>query len=44
MALLSDLMRNNELEEQQAHAFLSTIALIPHPTPQIIDSINVGSS
>lgn len=44
VALLADLMRSRELEEQQAQAFLSTIALIPHPTPQIIDSINVGSS
>ncbi|XP_029309262.1 uncharacterized protein LOC115022426 [Cottoperca gobio] len=33
-------MRKKELEEEQAHAFLTTIALIPHPSPQIIDSIN----
>ncbi|XP_070774929.1 uncharacterized protein [Enoplosus armatus] len=39
--LLTDLMRNKEVEEEQAHAFLTTIALIPHPSPQIIDSINV---
>ncbi|XP_059200428.1 apolipophorins [Centropristis striata] len=39
--LLTELMRNKELEEEQAHAFLTTIALIPHPSPQIIDSINV---
>ncbi|XP_036941120.1 uncharacterized protein LOC119011822 isoform X1 [Acanthopagrus latus] len=38
--LLTDLMKSRELEEEQAHAFLSTIALIPHPSPQIIDSIN----
>ncbi|XP_039672137.1 uncharacterized protein LOC120568593 [Perca fluviatilis] len=38
--LLTDLMRNKELEEEQAYAFLTTIALIPHPSPQIIDSIN----
>ncbi|XP_063741934.1 apolipophorins [Eleginops maclovinus] len=38
--LLTDLMRNKELEEEQAHAFLTTIALIPHPSPQIINSIN----
>lgn len=44
IVLLSDLMRNKELEEEQAHAFLTTIALIPHPSPQIIDSINVGTS
>ncbi|KAG7227140.1 hypothetical protein INR49_013938 [Caranx melampygus] len=29
-----------ELEEEQAHSFLTTIALIPHPSPQIISSIN----
>ncbi|XP_037642433.1 uncharacterized protein LOC119498040 [Sebastes umbrosus] len=40
IVLLTDLMRNKELEEEQAHAFLTTIALIPHPSPQIIDSIN----
>uniref|UniRef100_UPI0037E98E19 uncharacterized protein n=1 Tax=Semicossyphus pulcher TaxID=241346 RepID=UPI0037E98E19 len=39
--LLTDLMRNKELEEEPAHAFLTTIALIPHPSPQIISSINV---
>ncbi|XP_034743303.1 apolipophorins-like [Etheostoma cragini] len=38
--LLTDLVRNKELEEEQANAFLTTIALIPHPSPQIIDSIN----
>lgn len=42
--LLTDLMKSRELEEEQAHAFLSTIALIPHPSPQIVDSINVGTS
>uniref|UniRef100_A0A7N6A2B4 Vitellogenin domain-containing protein n=1 Tax=Anabas testudineus TaxID=64144 RepID=A0A7N6A2B4_ANATE len=36
-----DLMKNKELEEEQAQSFLTTIALIPHPSPQIIDSINV---
>nr|XP_033505718.1 uncharacterized protein LOC117271565 [Epinephelus lanceolatus] len=40
IVLLTDLMRNRELEEEQANAFLTTIALIPHPSPQIIDSIN----
>lgn len=44
IALLSDLMRNKELEVEQAHAFLTTIALIPHPSPQTIGSINVGTS
>lgn len=44
IALLSDLMRNKELEVEQAQAFLTTIALIPHPSPQTIDSINVGTS
>ncbi|XP_040911109.1 uncharacterized protein LOC121193056 [Toxotes jaculatrix] len=38
--LLLDLMRNKELEEEQTHSFLTTIALIPHPSPQIIGSIN----
>ncbi|XP_045907286.1 uncharacterized protein LOC123972095 isoform X3 [Micropterus dolomieu] len=41
IVLLTDLMRNKEVEEEQAHAFLTTIALIPYPSPQIIDSINV---
>ncbi|XP_051279537.1 uncharacterized protein LOC127375918 isoform X2 [Dicentrarchus labrax] len=39
--LLTDLMRTKELEKEQAHAFLTTIALIPQPSPQIINSINV---
>ncbi|XP_044075986.1 uncharacterized protein LOC122887130 [Siniperca chuatsi] len=39
--LLTDLMRNKEVEDEQAHAFLTTIALIPHPSPQIINYINV---
>ncbi|KAK2822136.1 hypothetical protein Q5P01_022201 [Channa striata] len=38
--LLMDLMRNKELEEEQTQSLLTTIALIPHPSPQIIDSIN----
>ncbi|XP_070830189.1 uncharacterized protein [Chaetodon trifascialis] len=37
---LTDLVRNSKLEEEQAHAFLTTLALIPHPSPQIIKSIN----
>ncbi|XP_033993534.1 apolipophorins-like [Trematomus bernacchii] len=40
IVLLTDLMRNKELEEEQAYAFLTTMALIPHPSPQIIESIN----
>lgn len=44
IVLLTDLMRTKELEEDQAHSFLTTIALIPHPSPQIIGSINVGTS
>ncbi|XP_068593999.1 uncharacterized protein [Cebidichthys violaceus] len=40
IVLLTDLMRNKELEEEQTHAFLTAIALIPHPSPQIIDSVN----
>ncbi|KAM7401003.1 hypothetical protein PAMA_005280 [Pampus argenteus] len=40
IVLLTDLMKNKELEEDQAHSFLTTISLIPHPSPQIIDSIN----
>ncbi|XP_047445376.1 uncharacterized protein LOC125010660 [Mugil cephalus] len=40
ITLLTDLMRNKELEEEQAHSFLTTMALIPHPSPQIIGSIN----
>ena len=44
IVLLTDLMRNKELEEEQAYAFLTTMALIPHPSPQIIESINVGTS
>ncbi|CAB1444060.1 unnamed protein product [Pleuronectes platessa] len=40
IVLLTDLMRNTELETEQAHSLLTTIALIPHPSPQIIDSIN----
>lgn len=42
IVLLMDLMKDKELVEEQAHSFLTTIALIPHPSPQIINSINVG--
>ncbi|XP_035489892.2 uncharacterized protein LOC118310747 isoform X2 [Scophthalmus maximus] len=40
IGLLTDLMRNKELEDEQAHSLLTTIALIPHPSPRIIDSVN----
>ncbi|XP_028987619.2 uncharacterized protein LOC114844422 isoform X3 [Betta splendens] len=40
LVLLTDLIRNKEVEEEQARSFLTTIALAPHPSPQIIDSIN----
>ncbi|XP_026169161.1 uncharacterized protein LOC113134139 [Mastacembelus armatus] len=40
IVLLMDLMKAKELEEEQVHSFLTTIALTPHPSPQIIDSIN----
>nr|XP_043895928.1 uncharacterized protein LOC122778275 [Solea senegalensis] len=40
IVLLTDLMRNRELEEEQAHTFLTTITLIPHPSPKTINSIN----
>ncbi|XP_077412444.1 apolipophorins-like [Vanacampus margaritifer] len=38
--LLTELMKEKELEDEQAHSFLTTIALIPNPSPQIIHSIN----
>ncbi|XP_054625428.1 uncharacterized protein LOC129177877 [Dunckerocampus dactyliophorus] len=38
--LLTDLMKEKELEEEQAQSFLTTIALIANPSPQIIHSIN----
>ncbi|XP_067330193.1 uncharacterized protein [Channa argus] len=40
VVLMMDLMRNKELEEEQTQSLLTTIALIQHPSPQIIDSIN----
>ncbi|XP_029380588.1 apolipophorins [Echeneis naucrates] len=40
IVLLTELVLTKELEEEQAHSFLTSIALIPHPTPKIIDSIN----
>ncbi|KAI4809707.1 hypothetical protein KUCAC02_018573, partial [Chaenocephalus aceratus] len=40
VVLLTDLMRSKELEEEQAYALLTAMALIPHPSPQIIESIN----
>lgn len=41
--LLTDLIRNKELEEGEIYSFLTHLALIPHPSPQIIGSINVGN-
>ncbi|XP_019733519.1 apolipophorins isoform X1 [Hippocampus comes] len=38
--LLTDLMKKKEVEDEQAHSFLTTIALIPNPSPQIIHSLN----
>ncbi|XP_042083292.1 uncharacterized protein LOC102293428 [Haplochromis burtoni] len=38
--LLTDLMRNKEVEEEQALSLLTTIALVPHPSSKIISSIN----
>ncbi|XP_061654143.1 uncharacterized protein LOC133489262 isoform X2 [Phyllopteryx taeniolatus] len=38
--LLTDLMKGKELEDEQAHSFLTTIGLIPNPSPQIIHSLN----
>ncbi|XP_037837860.1 uncharacterized protein LOC108248532 [Kryptolebias marmoratus] len=38
--LLTDLIRNKELEEGEVYSFLTPLALIPHPSPQIIGSIN----
>ncbi|MEQ2244052.1 hypothetical protein ILYODFUR_013221, partial [Ilyodon furcidens] len=38
--LLTDLIMNNELEEGQVNSFLTALALIPQPSPQIIGSIN----
>ncbi|XP_017165280.1 uncharacterized protein LOC103479198 isoform X2 [Poecilia reticulata] len=38
--LLTELVLNNELEKGQVNSFLTTLALIPHPSPQIIGSIN----
>ncbi|KAM4551263.1 uncharacterized protein PAE49_015110 isoform 2-T2 [Odontesthes bonariensis] len=37
--LLTDLIRNKELEEGLAHSCLTTISLIPHPSPFIIGAI-----
>ncbi|KAJ8011260.1 hypothetical protein DPEC_G00056310 [Dallia pectoralis] len=37
---LTDLIRDEDIEEERAHSFLSTIALIPYPTPTIIHSVN----
>ncbi|XP_037314999.2 uncharacterized protein LOC119209652 [Pungitius pungitius] len=40
IVLLTELMRSKELEEEQTWALLTTIALLPHPSPKIIHSLN----
>ncbi|KAM8851209.1 uncharacterized protein AB9W97_022010 isoform 3-T3 [Spinachia spinachia] len=40
IVLLTDLMRSKEVEEEQTLAFLTTVALLPHPSPKIIHSLN----
>ncbi|XP_045070322.1 uncharacterized protein LOC121534786 [Coregonus clupeaformis] len=40
IVLLTDLIRDEEIEQERAHSFLTTIALIPHPSPHIIGSVN----
>nr|XP_040026805.1 uncharacterized protein LOC120815845 isoform X3 [Gasterosteus aculeatus aculeatus] len=40
IVLLTDLMRNKELEGEQTRAFLTTLALLPHPSPKILHSLN----
>ncbi|XP_068195919.1 uncharacterized protein [Antennarius striatus] len=38
--LLTDLLRRKEVDQEQAHGYLTSMALIPHPSAAIIDSIN----
>ncbi|KAL0966760.1 hypothetical protein UPYG_G00299790 [Umbra pygmaea] len=38
--LLTDLIRDEDIEEDQAYSILSTLALFPDPTPQIIHSVS----
>jgi len=40
--LLTELMQKGDLEPEQAQSYLAAIALTPHPSPLIVDSINVG--
>jgi hypothetical protein len=44
IALLTDLIRDEEIEQERAHSFLTTIALIPHPSPHTVGSVNVRRS
>ncbi|KAK7945812.1 hypothetical protein WMY93_001540 [Mugilogobius chulae] len=38
--LLTELIRSKELEQEHAMSLLATLPLIPHPTPQMIVSVN----
>ncbi|KAG7277414.1 hypothetical protein CRUP_033369 [Coryphaenoides rupestris] len=38
--LLTELMQKGDLEPEQAQSYLAAIALTPHPSPLIVDSIN----
>ncbi|XP_057713496.1 apolipophorins-like [Corythoichthys intestinalis] len=40
IVLLIDILKEKELEGEQAGSLLSTIALIPNPSPQIVHSLN----
>ncbi|XP_029560066.1 uncharacterized protein LOC115156670 isoform X1 [Salmo trutta] len=40
IALLTDLIRDEEIEQQRAHSFLTAIALIPHPSPHTVGSVS----
>ncbi|KAM3605075.1 uncharacterized protein V6R79_020226 [Siganus canaliculatus] len=41
VALMTDLLRHGELDQDQAQAFLTAVALLPHPSPRIIHSVNL---
>ncbi|XP_037131472.1 uncharacterized protein LOC119136818 isoform X1 [Syngnathus acus] len=40
ITLLTDLMKEKELDDEQARSFLTAMALIPNPSPRIIHSLN----
>uniref|UniRef100_A0AAV2JUM6 Vitellogenin n=1 Tax=Knipowitschia caucasica TaxID=637954 RepID=A0AAV2JUM6_KNICA len=40
VVLLTELMKSGELEEEQSQAILASLPRTPHPTAQMIDSIN----